>query len=93
MNPIMPRRAAANEQACRSCSAGSIATGGSNAIALQRTIAPRPPIASSPVGESRFGNRPENANNATSAATPSPQSIPITVPSRPAARHCSVEKP
>ena len=92
-NPMVPRWVAPNEAACRSCSAGSTASGGSNAIAVQRSTAPAAPIDNSTMGVSAAGIRDDNANSTISENTPNPQSAPITGPLMPAARHCSAEKP
>ena len=70
MKPSAPRWVAPNDSPCRHCSTGSSARGGSSAIALQRTngaCALRP--ISSVVGPT--GRRPDIANSAISATTPS----------------------
>ena len=93
MKPISPRCVAANDAACKICSGTSSATGGSNAIAVQRRIAPAPPIAIHAAGLCGAGSRPDSANSTISAMTPMPHKTPISVPSNPAARHCTVENP
>ena len=59
----------------------------------QRNAPAAAPIISSTVGVKNGGSRACTANSTISAATPSAHSAAMTVPSRPAARHCSAEKP
>ena len=70
-----------------------MSAGGSSAIPTQRNTAPQAPTNSSTVGSKNGGSRACIANSTISAATPSPHSAAITVPSKPAARHCTAEKP
>ena len=62
-------------------------------MAAQRSAPPAAPIISSTVGWKNGGSRPETANSTISAITPSAHSAAIAVPSSPAPRHCSAEKP
>ena len=88
-----PRYVVPNDKACSNCNSGSSTTGGSNAITVQRTVAPAAPIMINTIGVNAGGKRPETANNTISAATPSAHNAAMAVPSRPAPLHCSAEKP
>src|SRR5215472_17287079 len=90
---MVPRWVAPNVSACRPCSKGSTAAGGSNAIEVHRTTPPRPPSRIIPLAPTRGTIRPDAANSPTSMTTASAHSGPIAVPPMPRALHGSVAKP